>query len=370
MEITKKTYSECGLDNPLYTVGVVSEELGNYYILFGGTSPDNTGVYIYSSPDEKIYLVKQSTAESFNFTALDLANTDSVPAVSVDTKDEKYVDDSGSLISFDKLTISGNKYQKPLVITPVNEEEASMGFDYKVISPMNRYAESTKASLFFTPFSSGVSVSGVYSFDTDIAAQKEFGLQNPDVVLDLIVAGKSVTYKFALQNDGYYAMFGDGINTIKNVSASELQFLNVKENDIYNKIVYLRNISELKNMTFDFDNKSYSFDISENSEDSEEKYTVYYGDKLIKSENFQNFYMHFVSMSLVDFSYSKSDSLVMTVRIKDNDGAVQTLAFYKVSPTEYYCSLDNNGIGKITSSTYNKLVSDIEIVSQNKDVEN
>ena len=161
------------------------------------------------------------------------------------------------------------------------------------------------------------------------------------------------------------------MNTVKKISPSAAQFLTLGETDFYNKLVYLRSISEVKNMTFSFSGESYSFDISENGEDEDEKYTVLYGDKSIKSQYFQNFYMHFVGMTLIDFSsYKNAPSPDMTVKITDNGGAVQTLAFYKASATEYYCSIDNTPIGKITSATYNKLVNDIKTVSQNKDVSN
>ena len=59
----------------------------------------------------------------------------------------------------------------------------------------------------------------------------------------------------------------------------------------------------------------------------------------------------------------------MTVKITDNDGALQTLAFYKTSATEYSCSMSGEPLGKITASVYNNLLSDIKSVSENKDVE-
>lgn len=369
MEITKKTFEECGLGSPYAVVSVNSSSLGDFTLTFGDVSPDNFGIYLHSSIDDKIYLVSQSVADSFAFNAIDLAGTDAILPVSVETKSEDYVDESGGLISFDKFTISGGDYEKPIVIIPISEEDsANVGFAYRVISPVEKYADSTKVTAFFNAFATGITVSGVYSLDTDVAALKQFGLDTPDIVLELKVDKQTFTYKFALQSDGFYALFGDGINTIKKVSASAAEFIGVKESDIYNKTVYIKNISEIKNITFMLSDKTYSFDISENDEGSEEKYTVYYGKKLIKSENFQNFYMQFVSMSLIDFSYGNVGDAGITVKITDNNGNVQTLAFYKASATEYYCSLDNKPVGRITSATYNKLLSNIKAVSENKNV--
>lgn len=366
-EITKKTYDECGFNSPIAEVTVKSKELGDFFLLLGDKSPDNFGRYLYCSVDEKIYLVSENVADSFVFTALDLASTDAVSPISVNTENEKYVNENGTLISFDKLVISGSRFKQPITIVPNDQD---VGFTYKTLSPISRYADDTKVSSLFGAFSSGISVSGVYSFDTDTVAQKQLGLDNADMVLEITVGGESFTYRFTLQDDGFYALFGNGMNTIKKVSSSSAEFLSLDETGVYNKLVYIRNISELKNMTFDFEGTSYSFDISENSEDNEEKYTVYYGKKLIKSENFQNFYMQFVSMSLVNFSAGNLKQADLTVKITDNSGAVETLSFEKASATEYYCFTDGKPLGKITSATYNKLVNNIKTVSQNKNVEN
>ena len=79
--------------------------------------------------------------------------------------------------------------------------------------------------------------------------------------------------------------------------------------------------------------------------------------------------MHFVSLSLMDFSFKEGGETVLTITITDNDGKVDILTFNKASATEYYCSLSGEPIGKITASSFNKFLSDLETVSQNKDVE-
>lgn len=371
MEITAKTFDECELDSPVAEVSVKSEELGNYMLTVGGVSPDNSGVYLYSSLDEKIYLVSGDIKDSFIFTELELAGTDAVSPVSVDTTDSKYVDSSGALTGFDQLEVSGKRYAKPLVITPVDEEEGNnVAFAYKVISPQKRYAESEEVTSFFSAFSSGISVSGVYSLDTNAAALKQFGLDKPDLVLKLTVAGQTFTYKFAEQSDGFYAIYGDGISVIKQVSSSAATFLTIEENDIYNKIAYIRLLADIKNMTFTSGTDVYSFDISENPDDEEEKFTVNYGDKSIKSENFQNFYMHFVNVMLVDFSSGIANKTPdLSVKITCNNSVVDYLNFYYQNATEYYCTLNNVPLGKVTAATYNKLIDDIKSVSKNKNVE-
>ena len=370
MEITKKTFDECGLSNPTATVKVTSKKLGDFSLTVGDVSPDNTGVYLYSSIDKKIYLAPLSVSESFVFTDLDLAGTGDVPAITVDTDSEDYFDGNGNLSSFDKLEISGARYERNIVIEQVGEEDGdTVTFAYKVVSPVKRFAETEAVTRLFGAFSTGISVAGTYSLDVDDKILQELGFDNPDVVLTLTVDKQTFTYKFVLQDDGYYALGGDGISTVKKVSASAAAFLDTEETDIYNKLAYIKSISEVKNMTFDIKDKSYGFSIKENADDDEEKFTVYYGKKLIKSENFQNFYMHFISLSLMDFSYKDGGETALTVTITANDGKTDILTFNKASATEYYCSLSGEPLGKITASSFNKLLSDLETVSNNEDVE-
>ena len=371
MEITQRTFEQCGFETPKAKVSVSSSENGNYYLLLGDTSPDNFGVYLYSSVDEKIYLVDNTAAENFYFDALDLANTDAVPAVTVDTKDEKYVDSNGTLISFDKMEISGKRFAEPLVLTAVPQNEDSLDyFAYKIVSPVVRYANSDNVTPYLNAFASGISVSGVYSFETDTIAVKKFKLDNPDVALKITVVGQTFTYKFSKTDDGDYAMFGDGLDTIKRVSLYDAQFLSLGETDTYSDYVYLKSISDVSKMTFDTDDGVYSFDISENGEDDEEKYTVLYKNQNLTSQNFQDFYQEFVSISLFDFSVVKASGKPdMSIKIRFNDGREENILFYKISATEYTCSCDGVWVGKITSSSFNKLLKNLKTVSENKNIE-
>lgn len=370
LEIDKKTREDCGLDTPVTTVSVASKSLGDFTLLIGELSPDKTGVYLYSSIDEKIYLVSESEVSEFEFTLLDLANTDSVPPVTSLADMGDYAQ-SGTLMTFDSLTVSGSKFMHPISIRQISEEDVSkVGFAYRIVSPISRYGSQQSIDSVLTAFSSGISVSGVYSLDTDAAVLKEFGLNNPDVVLTLHANGVSFIYLFALQEDGNYALFGDGMNTVKMISPSAAEYLSLNEDDFYNKSVYIRYIAELKNMTFNSAQGVYSFDISENPEDAQEQFDISLGDKHIDSENFQNFYMEFVSMSLVDFSTEAVGESELTVKILDVDGKIETLEFFRSSATEVCCSYNGEMLGRITSATYNKLLSNIKTVSENKNVEN
>ena len=370
LEITGRSYKDCGFENPFVTVSVTSAEIGDFSFILGDKAFDNSGRYLYCSIDGKTYMVNDQAEESFIFDALDLADASAIEPVKVAAKSSNYVNDDGSLISFDKLEISGSMYMHPVVITPVSEEEgANVSFVYKTTSPVTRFAKSDEVTTLFGVFSSGMSVADVCSFDTSAAAQGKFGLNNPDVVLKLTVAGESFTYKFASINSNTYAVFGDGMNTIKTVAASS-EFLKISETDIYDTTVYIRSLTDIKNLTFSFDGNTYSFDVTENADDAEEMFTVYCGKQQITSEYFQNFYGNFVCVTLFEFAVdAKRGNAEMEIRITDINGAVQTISYTKASANSYNCYIDGKGAGRVTSAVFNKLVNDVKTISNNENVE-
>ena len=246
IEITKKTFDDCGFEEPVLKVSVASQELGDYFLLFGAASPDNSGIYLYSSVDEKIYLVQMSVYESFEFSVLDLANIESVSPLSENSEVAGFFK-NGNLTSFDELSVSSSGFSEKIIIKLLSDEEASkFGFSYKVISPNERFADTSAVDSLLSAFTSEITVSGVYSFNTDSADMSTFGLDDPDFAVSLLLGGHKFTYKFALQSDGFYALFGDGMNTIKKVSASSARYLSLEAIDFYNKAVYIRPLSEIK----------------------------------------------------------------------------------------------------------------------------
>lgn len=66
-EITTKTAAQCGLDSPKCRVTVTMADGGVFSILIGDVSPDNTGIYIKLSNDDKIYIAEESELSCFDY---------------------------------------------------------------------------------------------------------------------------------------------------------------------------------------------------------------------------------------------------------------------------------------------------------------
>lgn len=353
-EITEKTAEECGLVNPAISADVVANDGGKWSVQIGGKSPDNSGVYLKLSTKDTIYLIPDAIDESLTFEPLDLANTDSIAALSLDSNYSDYTED-GKLTTFDSLTVSGKNFPKNLVIKPNHNQTVDI-FPYVITEPTERIAENTDKIL--SIFANGVTVSGAYSFDVTPKTLSALGLNNPDFTAKIKVKDFTYTYKFKLQSDGNYAVVTDDSIMVKKVSADSLVVLGYSETDFYANWVFIENIDKIANLTVNSGGKSYSFDIKANpDEDSEEDYIVDYEGKSIKSSDFQAFYEYCISLKCSDFateSLTVPDEASLIYSYNDGSKPV-TVTFKKATATKHQYYVNGKPMGKVNSSEFNKL---------------
>ncbi len=371
--VDTKTAADCGLDTPLYTVDVTSEEYGNYSVYVGNDSPDNSGTYLKLSTSDTIYIVATTAVADYNFALLDLASTNTLAGLTVPDSAEGYKDDSGALLKFDKLLLSGKQFPEEVeVVVNSSGDELSQYASYIVKRPTYRIADNIDA--FLTLFQSGISPSGAYAFDTSSASLAAVGLDNPDMVVTMTAAGASRTYKLALQSDGNYAVVADDSRLIHKVSASSVAFAGYTTDDIYSTWVYLTSINDISNLTFTHEDEVYSFDIVyDDSEDAEETYVITHNGEKIDAENFKELYQLIVGIACSDYSIDTTLTAEPTGTLTvtyTKDGSKDTIAFTKASETKYQYTTNGVMMGKITSAAYNKVIKNLRLVSQGKAVVN
>ena len=353
-----KSAADCGLDQPPVKVAVVKNDGTEYAILVGAESPDNSGVYVKLSTEEKIYIAEVSAVGSFDFDALSLADTAAIPAVDLTDVASTYKSDDGKLTSFDRLTLSGVNFPEKLVLVPNTDSDISAYAAYLTLSPTKRIADHVDD--IFGLFSSGVSVAGAYSFDTSAASRKALGLASPDLAAEMTVGGKTFSYAFKKQADGDYAVWYNGAKLIKKVSASSLSFIDYTATDYYASWVCLQSINELSGFTVKTPEKTYAFGIEyHEEEDAEETYVITYNGQKLVAENFQNFYQYCISLACSDFTVdalSGTPEITMIFTYSDTSRGSTTVEFRKASETKFQYSIDGIAMGKVTASSLNKLL--------------
>ncbi len=365
-EVSEKSASDCGLEKPTVKAEIVKEDGSVVSLLVGNSSPDNTGVYIKLSTEDKIYISESSIIDSLSFDALSFASADAIEGIEITDAIKSYAGDDDALSSFDTLTISGVNFPENVVIKPNTDEALSAYAAFITVSPSKRIAENVDGV--FGLFKSGVAVSGAYSFKTDVYSRKALGLDKPDLVAEIKLGSFTKSFSFKLQEDGGYAVWYDGAKLISKVDANNIEFINYKTNDYYASWVVLQSINDLSNFTLKTPDKTHSFDIVyDDAEDAEETYVITYNGKKIEAQSFQDFYQQFISLSCSDYTVDKvSGEAAMTVVLSYTDESRNptTIEFKKASETKYQYSIDGIGMGKVNSSSLNKILREIDKLAE------
>lgn len=364
-EISTKTPSECGFNNPAIKISVTSSK-DSYTVLVGDPSPDKTGTYMMLDGEDKIYLAPDSEFTVFDFTLLDISNKSSIPVTTFnsDTADNKTQD--GTYAFFDSLTLSGKSF--PETITIVNnkdESDSAALLPYLITTPTNRYANTENLNSLVALFSAEVAVAGNYALDVNDETLKLFGLDNPDVVVTMTIDGEARTFKFSFIDSENCAVVYDGATMIRKVLKQTQAFLQLKPEDLYYKNLFMNSINDIKALKLNDKDGEVKFDISyEEDEDSSKTYFVKANGKDIVAEHFQDFYADFVTTQCTDFTTQEiTEKPEGTVTFVFYDDSETVIEFYRINDTEYQYSIDGNAMGKITSSAYQKMVANIKSVA-------
>ena len=357
MEITQKTADECGLENPAVKATVTLKDGSSYVVNLGGKSPDNSGYYLGLDNNDKIYLVEEKLNTSLQVDILDFANTDNVVGFGPEIEE------------FDTLLVSGKNFPQTMKIEANEDNAISEYYKYLVTSPQKRLAKGIENVL--PLYQNGILVAGAYSYDVSAASLQKFGLDNPDLTTVMTADGKTITYKFALQEDGDYAVVGNDSKLIHRVAASNIGVLvNYKPVDFYENTVFMANIDDISKFTFETKDKSYAFDISKNGDDSEEKYNIIYNGNKLKSSNFQNFYRHCISLKTQDHTTENiTPTADISFKVKYNDGGENNVIFTKVNATRYQTTVDGIDMGKVTASSLDDIVKLVEKLIKGETIE-
>ena len=364
MEITKLTAADCGLDKPALKADLVTKEGKKISILLGNANLDKVagGCYMKLANEDKIYLVADTYKQNFEFTPLDMANAKSLPSFDPGEEYSSYINEDGVISTFDSITVTGPKFAEPVVIVPTKDDDLATYAAYNVISPTKRIAENVDA--LFEAFQKGVIVSGIYSFDVSEKSLASHGLDKPDFVGTIKIGKSSMTFKFALQEDGNYAAIEDGGKSIRMITASNVPFGEYATTDFYSNWVCLNGIDDLKSLSIVTPDKTYTFGIAANpDEEAEDKYVITYNGTKIDCQSFQDYYQQLISITCTDYtidnvSANAEYSFIFT--FKDEIGGQNRIDFVKAGETRYEYKSDGEALGKVNASALNKIIRELE----------
>ncbi len=364
-EITKKSLADCGLEKPVATAVLTDEDGKETKILLGTPSPDNSGYYLKLGDSDKIYLVDSSVSYIFSLVELDLGDSSNLDGFPLSDSMTDFMGSDELLSKFEKLTISGKNFPSPVVIEENQNEELSSLIGYVTTSPTNHIADGT--DYIFDAFKNGITVSGTYSFDKSDASLKKFGLDNPDFTATMEIMGVTHTYKFKLQEDGYYAAVCDTVKLIQKINSNAISFIEQTTKDFYSSWVCLVSIDDVDSLVIKTPENSHTFEFTDvEDEDADVSFTVKYNGKDFDTETLQDFYMDLISIPCNDYTIDNitlNPEYSFTFNFRSEIGGKNVIDFVKVSETRYQYYSDGVAMGKVTSSELKKVLNHLEKIT-------
>lgn len=362
-----------GFNKPTVKADIIARKGENFTLLVGDKAPDNSGYYATITGDEKIYLIAQTTVDNFNTTPEALADTSILSAPKIDDAvkktDKKYFDSSsGELTTFESITISGSRYGKTAVITPIEENEF---VKYNInLGNHTRYANAEVVEELFGLMTGGLFAMDTYALHPTEAQVKKYGLDKPEVDIVVKYGSLSTTLKasyYDSKNDVYAVMI-KGRNAIYSVTAEALAMLDYGITDYYYQFVFQDYLSSFKNITVKAPSKTYSFDIKHNS--SDDTIIAKSGDKKLDDALLSAYYQHYLTLQPeVKDSYTDGpSSLTAVFTYKGSSKGALTMEFVKQSGRRYLLKIDGQAMGTVTSTAVDHLVVYAEYVMINKGI--
>lgn len=371
-EITSKSSKDCGFDNPLATANLTFESGEKVKILLGNQSPDGSGSYLKVEGVEKIHLVNSSVIDTLQSSVYELANNNPIGSFPISSDMGDYVGSDGLLGKFEKLTVTGKNFPKPVVIEEQPNEQLVDLIGYVTTSPTSHIADGIDD--IFNAFKSGINISGTYSFDKSDASVKKFGLDNPDFVATMEVKGVKHTIKFKQQakdeneTDVYYAVISDDSKLIQKVNVGSIPFVNQVTKDFYSSWVCLISIDDISAFTVEGPKGVHKFEIADvEDQESDIKYNITHNGEKFDTQTFQDLYFEVVSLPCNDYTIDNvahNPEYTFTFDFESGKSGKNVVTFVKVSETRYQYYSDGVAMGKVTMTDLSKVIKMLEKVTK------
>lgn len=246
-----------GLDDP-YTVTFVSGDGKEESIEIGDITPTQDSYYVRKSGDKAVYTIPSYKGETLRYGKLDLMNRN------LHMDDEVTADDLTAL-AFER---NGE---------PVFEAFKDSSGQWNYSKPLKRKVDASQFPKFMNWIAAFKVSEYVEENPSDLA---KYGLDNPKYVFRYTLNGKEYTLKLGSKsNTKYYAQM-EGNPAVFNVSASDLNFVDLPLIDLVDRFVYIPSIYDVEKLVIEIDNRVDTLVINANKDDPDKEEFYINGQKI------------------------------------------------------------------------------------------
>lgn len=354
-----------GFDDPEYQVDFYKTGSDKVWfsLIVGDYNPTNSGRYVTTSLDKGVYYVNgESSFYQFQKTKYDFVQPESVPAITApsDYSDSHFTD--GTLILAEKLDIWGESVGGEYNLITKTNDNITVFNQYHITAPVARPANDDVMGDIVALFSYGIEAEGCYAYSTTEEDLKKVGLDKPDIGVRLYVNDVVCEFIATKQSDGDYAVYYKENKTIMKVSAASLSALQISRKDIFNKLLFIENITAANKITVEEGGEKLEFVISTTYDEESQSDTissVKLNGKNITALNFQNYYADLIKTAAV--SYDEADisemkpETVLTIHHK-NGSAPTVVEYYQISASRYQVVTNGVKMGLISASDHSTIM--------------
>lgn len=330
-----------GLDKPAATAKVTFTDKSTVTIQVGNVTPDETGYYVKTSVDDKVYIFDSDAALPFTYRRTAFVDVTMISAPTV------LKNDTNGKPVLKEVSYSGKKYPTPFVIrrSYQSDSEEMTLFSYIISEPYQRGTNDAVSNQLG-------SFSGLYAEQAMVlhptAAEKTaLGFDDPLAVLNITMAVESSDEKDekkiryyndttstvtigSMNNDNYVVMV-EGLDIIFIVEKGAFSALAERTYDnTVNPLLFAKNITEIGRISITLNGKTYDFQMKHfDTEDAEKSLKITVGDKIYPTTDFRELYTILMTLERYGTTTDKPDEeSVLSIKMYHTDGSFYMGADY------------------------------------------
>ena len=352
-----------GLDSPRVSAVVTGvDEADSYTLYFGDDTPTGDGVYIMIKDNPQIYITTTYIRDIFLRDKVYYTSVNMVLSVAQTSDNSSYFDDSGTLNSFDLITISGKDHPETMEFIPNPYAETSL-VPYLMRSPVTQNVMGDVFDSVFKIISSGLTADGGLAFDPSPEVLASYGLDNPGTVVTFKVGATNLTLRIGTATeDGYYPVMVNDRPVIYKLQTSMLSFVELGPEGYFSSVLFMDDIASVKSLEMKTSGSDHLYSFTHGVDQNDAAtLEVACGDKAISTSDFRNFYQYVLRCPASDFTLDPAPagvepSLILTVRYLDDARPELVIRFVRQSDRRYHVSVNGTPLGFAAVNTVDQLI--------------
>jgi len=349
---TSDDVAEFGLVNPYISLYIIYSDGSETGIKIGDMNAIETGRYMMidgvTASEPNIYLAEIMFERELIRPKYDYVQLLAVEALRETSANSRFFEE-GDVAGFTSINISGAAHDEPFDLSWA----ADALVHYHVISPVREYASTSVIEQVLNPLNVGLFAAGAYAFSPTSEQIAEFGLNNPQSVVEYVLGDFTLTIRVGNKDDdGNYAVKINDMPVIYRMTDGAIAFALLEMEDFFMGSVIFLHIDTVSAVTFTFGGGTNRFELSHRLDDSGRNIiTVTHNGVTKITQDFQELYRNILILHAISRAREPVNAeprlTIVFESIYDYDDV--TLEFFLYSARRYLVKRDGGGTAIITS---------------------